>query len=300
MKPTGFERIGRVLESRLPPAERLALIVVAHHVNDKTGVAFPSLELVGRQMGASRETAKRVCRRLREWRILLVVKPARQHRAPHYCIDYDALAEWQPVPRRVSVTPLEPRQTTVAPLEIVPGANSDGSPVTPLSKSRRVTWDRQTGHSCDPLTGNEQVSLRSSEPIGSSDLLSAAKGGDLSAGQNTTRKALEEHFISKTCVPPPKVNTERQRREAGVRWWAPLREIAELVEWREEDALRLLDAALARMDGLTVSAPQSVINVARSIVGEVARGAYRPDGMAKGLADLAYVFQEDVLRVNFE
>ena len=85
-----------------------------------------------------------------------------------------------------------------------------------------------------------------------------------------------------------------------MRWWAPLREIAELVEWREEDALRLLDAALARMDGLTVSAPQSVINVARSIVGEVARGAYRPDGMAKGLADLAYVFQEDVLRVNFE
>jgi len=297
MKATGFRRIGAVLESQLPSRLRMVMIAVAYHVNDKTGVAFPSLGLLARESGTSRETAKRACRRLREWGILLIAEPARQHRPPSYVIDYEALAAWRP--RRVTAAPLETREEARSPLETAQGATPDGSQVTPLGKSRRVIRDIQTGHSYDPLTvltGNS----RTSEPVGSSVLLSTPEGGDLSAGQNAVRKALEEHFVSKTCLPPPKVNTERQRREAGVRWWAPLREIAELVEWREEDALGLLDAALARMDGLTVAAPQSVLNVARAIVGEVARGAYRPDGMSRGLADLAHVFQEDVLRVHFE
>jgi hypothetical protein len=107
------------------------------------------------------------------------------------------------------------------------------------------------------------------------------------------RRALEARFAEGTSLPVPKPTTGRKRREAGVRWWGPLREIAELVEWREADALQLLDAALARMQAqeLTISAPGSILNVARAIVGEVKRGVYRPDGLARGIADLAHAFQ---------
>jgi hypothetical protein len=77
----------------------------------------------------------------------------------------------------------------------------------------------------------------------------------------------------------PKLKTAKQRKEAGALWFAPIREICDLVEWRKDDAQALVDAAMARMDGdkLTIASPKSILKVCQSIIGEVSRGSYKPE-----------------------
>lgn len=90
---------------------------------------------------------------------------------------------------------------------------------------------------------------------------------------NRIRAKLESYFCELTHIPPPKCGNERQRKAAGQRWWSPLREIAELTEWHEDKACALLRETCERMitRGLTISAPQSVLNVAIAVHAEKAR-----------------------------
>jgi len=76
------------------------------------------------------------------------------------------------------------------------------------------------------------------------------------------------------------LNTEKQRKAAGVEWWNPLREIAELTGWDERRGCSLIRLTVIRMrtDNLTISSPQSIIKVARSIVAESKVNVYRKVG----------------------
>ena len=66
----------------------------------------------------------------------------------------------------------------------------------------------------------------------------------------------------------------KQRKAASVRWWNPLLDIASLVDDDVGRAQNLIALALAQMDkdGLTVSAPQSIVEVAKSVHGRMGRG----------------------------
>jgi len=120
-------------------------------------------------------------------------------------------------------------------------------------------------------------------PLGSVGLGSDGLGSDgkdtasasrprASSGKNAIRKALEEHFISKTKLPPPLTKTASQKRAAGRRWWAPLTRMAELTDWNLTQGIRLIDEARKRLEGLTVSAPESLLKTAEGIIGDWARG----------------------------
>jgi len=97
-----------------------------------------------------------------------------------------------------------------------------------------------------------------------------------SSGKNAVRKALEVYFIRKTKLPRPLMKTAKQKKAAGERWWQPLRRIAELAEQDLARGTGLIDAALQRLDGLTISAPQSILKTVEAIVGEQARGGAPP------------------------
>jgi len=114
-----------------------------------------------------------------------------------------------------------------------------------------------------------------------------------SSSKNAIRKALEEHFISKTKLPPPLTKTASQKRAAGRRWWAPLTRMAELTDWNLAQGVRLIDEAWKRLDGFTVSAPESLLKTAEGIVGEWARGGSRArDGPQLSPADLVAMTKE--------
>ena len=92
-------------------------------------------------------------------------------------------------------------------------------------------------------------------------------GGSDSGGHNQIRARLEAHFANRSGLATPKTASDKDRRQAGSLWWGPLREIAELTEWDEGNAIWLIDETLDRMrcDRLTVSSPKSILNVAKSI-----------------------------------
>jgi len=105
----------------------------------------------------------------------------------------------------------------------------------------------------------------------------------VSSGKNAIRKALEEHFISKTKIPPPQTKTVAQQKAAGTKWWQPLRRIAQLCEWDERKGRQLIDAALLRLANFTIVCPKSIVGTAEGIIGEQARGESRSSpGMAVG------------------
>lgn len=111
--------------------------------------------------------------------------------------------------------------------------------------------------------------------------------------QDRIRGELEQHFRALTRLDPPPRKTKRQQSAAAVRWWNPLREIAELVEWREQDARDLLSAAFQRLDGeVTISAPQSLLETSRGIMAEVKRGAYRPPDEPDGYRSVREYFSQ--------
>jgi hypothetical protein len=80
------------------------------------------------------------------------------------------------------------------------------------------------------------------------------------------RKSLEVHFSAVTKLPPTRAITASQRKAAGRLWWAPLREIAELCEWDEEKAKRLISETVREMRNsrLTISDPNSILKPARA------------------------------------
>lgn len=80
---------------------------------------------------------------------------------------------------------------------------------------------------------------------------------------------LENEFSTITSIPLPRRATDRQKMSASTGWWQPLGAIWELENKDVEKALILVRSAIAKMrrDSLTIAAPRSILNVARSIHG---------------------------------
>lgn len=85
------------------------------------------------------------------------------------------------------------------------------------------------------------------------------------------RKILQAHFIAETGLPPPKVKTDAQAKAAQRLWWGPIDEVFELSGEDAESGKRLIDASIERLNGVTVSDPNSIIKTVRSIYAEAKR-----------------------------
>ncbi|MHA1962698.1 MAG: hypothetical protein ACW99U_21115 [Candidatus Thorarchaeota archaeon] len=81
-----------------------------------------------------------------------------------------------------------------------------------------------------------------------------------------SRKILQEHFIEETGLPPPKANTKAQAKAAHRLWWGPLDEIiADLSNDDVDIGKGLIDKSLEKLNGMTISDPNSIIKTARSV-----------------------------------
>jgi len=180
---------------------------------------------------------------------------------------------------------LSPREAAHdSPLEAPTGKKTTVTVASPMGHSDRhgdgvVTVDQDQERDQDQEDGAESAPSRA-------------------APHNSVLRTLEEHFAERTALAPPQADTAARKKGAAASWWQPLREIAELVDYREDDALALVDAALARLQSsqMTISCPRSILKTCQAIVAEAKRGAYRPEEEPKGYAGLrAYLASSEVL-----
>lgn len=90
--------------------------------------------------------------------------------------------------------------------------------------------------------------------------------------------ALETQFSSISGLPLPKRDTSKDKKSSAVRWWNPLAEIWEMCGKDTDRAAKIIEMAYRKMvkDQLTISAPQSIIEVAKSIYAQNGNG-YAPE-----------------------
>jgi hypothetical protein len=95
--------------------------------------------------------------------------------------------------------------------------------------------------------------------------------------KDKTRKATAEYFSSKTGLKVPDPKTIAQKKKAGAMWYAPIREICDLVDWNLTKAKGVIDMTLDRLDGMTVANPNSIIKTSRAIIAEekIGKGSVR-------------------------
>ena len=89
--------------------------------------------------------------------------------------------------------------------------------------------------------------------------------------RNKNRKILQDYFIEKTGLPSPKYKTQTQVKAAQRLWWSPIDEFFELADEDAESGKRLIDTALVKLDGVTISDPNSILKTVRSVYAEAKR-----------------------------
>lgn len=133
------------------------------------------------------------------------------------------------------------------------------------AKHEAKTNSQSQSHTQNPLTHTPEEKSSPPQKTG---------GGQHSPpnDKNAIRAELEEYFASVTKLPKPKASTAKQKKSAAELWWQPLRDIADLAQWDVELAKAIIDQALQRLDGLTISSPKSIAKTALAICAEQARG----------------------------
>lgn len=219
------------------PEERLVLLAYADHADDEGASIFPAVARVARKTGLTERSVQRITRRLTSAGLLLPDGSGPK-----------GTRRWRmPLPLGGDgLSPL-PDRVTLKTEGVTPATDGGVVPVT------RTVINRQEPSDSRP---------------------SGRKSAD-----DALRKSLEAHFSSVTNLPIPKTDTEARRKEAGRLWYAPLRELAELCGWDEAKAKRLVSEVVKRMknDRLTISDPNSLVKIARSLAAEVNRAAQVPE-----------------------
>lgn len=153
------------------------------------------------------------------------------------------------------------------------------APVSDAERMRRYRERKQLQQYYEPVTRSvtkrnvdtdtdiDTEKENANEPI-------AGKKENLRTAQNAVRGDLEKFFCQRTGLPIPKTNTAKQERSAGQLWWAPLREIADLVEWDTGKARELIKSTVDHMrrNKLTIANPNSILKTAMAIHAERKNG----------------------------
>ncbi|MFA5636901.1 MAG: helix-turn-helix domain-containing protein [Anaerovoracaceae bacterium] len=107
------------------------------------------------------------------------------------------------------------------------------------------------------------------------DKSSPRKRGDAakSRKQRAVRKAVHAYFVDETKLTIPKGLTNTRK---GSLWWNPIRELCELCEYDLGEAKAMIDECLRRLQGKTISDPNSIIKTARAVGAERKRGVMPP------------------------
>jgi len=148
----------------------------------------------------------------------------------------------------------------------VDGSATYGSPVDGPAVDGKPVHIRKTDLKKTDLTNND--------PTNTDKALAHAKTvrvSTKSSAHNVIKKHLEEHFTEVTKLKLPPANTAKQKKARAVRWWNPLRTIAENCDWNEAEAKDLITQAVREMRDLNISAPQSILKNVLSLRAKQAR-----------------------------
>ena len=91
--------------------------------------------------------------------------------------------------------------------------------------------------------------------------------------RDAAQTAVREHFEHKTGLTLP---TGNNRKGIASQWWNPIKELLTMTDYDVGRATALVDAALLRLEGLTVSDPHSLLKTARSLIAEKKRKSTIP------------------------
>ena len=119
---------------------------------------------------------------------------------------------------------------------------------------------------------------------GVSALKNAGAPPDMGLGlgqMRAIRRQADNLFAEMTHLRIPKGNGE-----AGARWWAPLREMLDLVDWRVGELQTVLTATIEAMDlnNLTYDSPASCLRTFRAMQARIKRPSMRPADVAMRVA----------------
>ena len=156
--------------------------------------------------------------------------------------------------------------------------NEDGT-ITGLTIYGKSGYGQEISDSLDSLrtgTGRQKpvednlpvpadLSTSYANPRGLAPQAGAGAGARTLSEKNEVRAGLEDEFRKRTDLEPPE-----NAKSAGALWWKPLRSIANLVEWHEDQGRWLIAESVKRMRGATIKSPKSILSTARSIARELA------------------------------
>lgn len=94
--------------------------------------------------------------------------------------------------------------------------------------------------------------------------------------RDTAVDTLESRFVALSGLPKP--SRDSGKSGSATRWWNPLREIWEMCGKDTDKAASIIEKAYRKMiaDELTISAPQSVLEVAKSVYAQNGHGTQSP------------------------
>jgi hypothetical protein len=239
---------------------------VAMHADADAQSGYPSHQLIADLTGMSRPTVVKTVKTLERWKILEVSRRnGRVH--TYYLTDQ---SEWRPV--NLVDTPVNLVDTPVN--------------LVDTNKTQETKQKEQ-----DPINGADAPAQP--EPI------QEPKPKKKATGKNALKAELIDFFVEVTGLPMLPLNTARQRKEAGVKWFSPVLEVAGWCDGDPDEAKAIIGAAVARLREInyTISSPKSIINVARDEYAKrngggktptpklSAAGTYGPVACAAGLGD---------------
>ena len=210
----------------------LVLLALADNANDE-GVCWPSIATLARKCVLSERQVQRMLRSL-ETRGLVRTEERKDEKGEHHSNVYTVLDV---------VTPVSPGGDIATP----PGGDNG---VT-LNRNRTVI-EPPSEHLNRVQTRTPPAPVADAVPEGEGEPKPIPKSpGPPKDVQNRLRSALRVHFTQRTGLHPPPTNGQpaRWRKEMGMLWWSPLREICALAQWDERRAKKLIDDALAEMNG---------------------------------------------------
>lgn len=250
------------VDNRVSDSEFRTMAVIAAHSNKESdGWCYPSYRLIGELRGLNKRTIQTHVKKLRKLGYLRTETREREDGGQtsnwiqvRYDFERDPRDEEDPPPMisRGSPPPGSPRDHPIKDKQTKDKANSS------TNESSKTNGKIENGSQPNlPLTEKES-------PI-----------GDSKPRLNSHQQALHELetlFCDLTGLKPPPRTTQKQRRAAGARWWGPLGTIySHLADKDLTQAKRIVTLATTRMknDNLTITAPQSIEQVANAVYAEI-------------------------------
>jgi hypothetical protein len=260
-------------------SKKLVLLSLADHANDEGLSVYPSIDRTAQRTGLTSRGVRKIVKELVNDGFLIPVVKSHGYHTNEYRIDVQKLSVYAdqaentiPEPQSVySETNPEPSsmysEINPEPCSVNPEPGSMFSQANPEPGSIFSETNPEP-HSVIPEPHSINPEPRSAE---SSLIIKKLKDTDAKNAsmkkQNHLpfRNSLIAFFVERTGISGP----PRDFKAANRLWTTPIYRIGELVDFDIIRGQTLVDLALQRLQGLTVSDPNSILKTATSIAGEL-------------------------------